>query len=84
MPLLVVIEKLLTHKALDGGYIGYKECHFLIRSQISDIGIDLISIHPIYTQANIMNRKKLNTTTNINTAKVATNRANILSIVTII
>ena len=30
-----------------------------------------------------MNRKKLNTTINISTAQVATNRANMLSIVTI-
>jgi hypothetical protein len=37
----------------------------------------------MYTQANIMNRKKLNTTAKISTANVATNRANKLSIVTI-
>jgi hypothetical protein len=34
-------------------------------------------------QAYIMNRKKLNTTINISTAQVATNRANRLSIVII-
>jgi hypothetical protein len=51
--------------------------------QISITDIDLISIHPIYTQANMMNRKKLNITANINTAQVATNRANMFSIVTI-
>jgi hypothetical protein len=35
-------------------------------------------------QAYIINKKKLNTTTNINTAKVAKNKANIFNIVTII
>jgi hypothetical protein len=35
----------------------------------------------MYTHANIMNKKKLNITANINTAKVANNRANMFSIV---
>jgi hypothetical protein len=45
--------------------------------------MDFISIHPMYTHANIINKKKLNITANINTAKVANNRANILSRVSI-
>ena len=46
--------------------------------------MDFISIHPMYTHANIMNKKKLNITANINTAQVATNRANMFRIVNII
>jgi hypothetical protein len=43
--------------------------------------MDFISIHPMYTHANIMNKKKLNITANISTAQVAINRINMFSIV---
>jgi len=45
--------------------------------------MDFISIHPMYTHANIINKKKLNITANISTAKVANNRISILSNVSI-
>jgi len=46
--------------------------------------MDFISIHPMYTHANIMNKKKLNITANISTAQVAINRINMFRIVNII
>jgi hypothetical protein len=41
----------------------------------------LISLQPIKTQANIINRKKANKTVKIITAKIAINEAKILSMV---
>jgi hypothetical protein len=48
---------------------------------MSDTGIELISFQPIKVQANIINRKKANITVNITTAKIAINKAKILSMV---
>ena len=55
--------------------------HFFSLCHISAMGVELISLQPIQTQANIINKKKANKTAKIMTAKTATNKANILSMV---
>jgi len=54
---------------------------FFILCQMSLIGIALISCHPMYVQANIINKKNANITANAITANVAIKIANKLSIV---
>jgi hypothetical protein len=53
----------------------------LILCHKSVIGVELISLQPIETQANIINRKKANKTAKIKTAKNAINMANTLRMV---
>jgi hypothetical protein len=48
---------------------------------MAGIGIPLMCSHPMYTQANMMNRKNPNTAMNMMMAKVATNKINKLTIV---
>jgi len=48
---------------------------------MSDMDMDRMCIHPKYTQANIINKKKLNTAVKIITAKVAVINTNKFSIV---